>query len=1291
VTSRLDAGQRPQLNTVVTRCRNLLAEDLGGLLEGRFGIRRDGTVESVSRLQLGEGDRAVRDEFEAILGHFATEGESGAAGRDRLVREAVFTHLNRLLTVRIAEELGLLPESIARGRDSAGFRDVVRDVAPQLGADETGGYWTYLCMCGDEMAADAPVLFDPRNPLLDLTPSPAALDHVIAELSPPYAGKAGDALWSAVDALGWAYQFFNSEDERRGMRVGGAPASSRELAVRNQFFTPDYVVHYLVHNTLGRRLVEADHESGLVDELDWLVDPPTSAGPPLDLGDAKVLDPACGSGHFLLGAYDVLEAAWRRRGVARADAAAHIVPALWGIDIDPRAVQVAAAAVVLRARRACGPTSALPPPNIICARALPPIPETMFNALPGSHRPLLVELREALDQAPVLGSLLRAEEALAAPRLPGVAQTAWKGMAPLTVADDGLEDMPAMRASVRDLLQRVADEATSNAPERLTAAEAQDALRFVDALTQRYDAVLMNPPFGEPVYSTRGYLKRAYPWIPTKDHNLFAAFVGRGLELCGEHGYLGAITSRTGMFLTTFEPWRYQVLLSGRLITLADLGSDVMEGANVEAAAYVLGAGAAVPDLPATFVRLLRTPADERSAGLGAALANARAGLDDKRIFRIAPREFAALAGSPLAYWISPSIRRLYRDQPRLEGNGAEVRVGLQTGHDFQFLRCFWEVDPRQIARSREETFGHRRWAPFAKGGEYSPFWADIHLVVDYERDGERLRMFDGAVVRNPQCYFRAGLTWPRRTKSGFGVRVLPAGCVFADKGPGIFPLLNAPEATLVLLKSRLGQVLIDSVVAAADETTSGGAARSYEVGLVQKLPTADFVPTGCAQTALAMTAEHRDDDHNDEATRSFIVPILPLAQTSIRLSVEQVYARTEERQLAALERWFSCERDLFRAAGLDAEAIAQIDELAGPNPAAYPADLDGAALPLKELLGAPIKSIIDLGIAAHGGSRAVTTLTYAVDRRLEVLAHVTRLHPKTIVEERRRLGILPPGTIREAAERLVSYLVGCAFGRWDVRIGRDPSRAPDLPGLFDPPPLCSPGMLVGPDGFPAETVADGYPLDLPPYRLLLDEPGHRWDMQAAVDRTAAVLVDDPSGLLHELEGLLDGRDLRDHLRNRFFRAHLGRYSKPGRKAPIYWPLYVPSKAWGVWVYAPTLTRETLFAVERAADQRLGAATTEIRRIEAEQLDSETRPSRELALRLESERKLSEELRVFHREVRRIADLGWAPDLDDGAVLCAAPLADLFPDWSKDLLAYRREIKGGLHPWAKVHDYRESM
>jgi hypothetical protein len=226
--------------------------------------------------------------------------------------------------------------------------------------------------------------------------------------------------------------------------------------------------------------------------------------------------------------------------------------------------------------------------------------------------------------------------------------------------------------------------------------------------------------------------------------------------------------------------------------------------------------------------------------------------------------------------------------------------------------------------------------------------------------------------------------------------------------------------------------------------------------------------------------------------------------------------------------------------------------------------------------------------------------------------------------------------------------------------------------------------MLLGPDGFPAADAPPGYPLELPSSGLLVDEPGHRWDVETAVISAAQALLSDREDRLDEMLHILGSKTVRAHLRRRFFKDHLSRYSKSRRKAPVYWPLTVPSRSWGVWIYAPTLSRETLYAVASEAARRERLAVEEITRLQREQQDRVPgQLARKIAEELDSEEKLAEELRRFRSEAERIAGLGWEPDLDDGIILCAAPLADLFPAWP-DAKKARDELRKGQYEWAGV-------
>jgi hypothetical protein len=1285
----LDAAQRSTLERLVIRARALLESDLAAQAEGRFGIHLDGTIEDDAALPDETTDKITRRDLEQIVAHLRTLGEDAPGAVARLLREAAFTHLNRLVAIRIAEAIGLLPESLAAGPQSRGFKDL-GEIMPMLAGD----YRSYVRLCGDELAADAPALFDPRNPLLALQPSTVAFDELVGFVADPEATE----IWLAPDTLGWAYQFFNTGDERREMREASAPRNSRELAVRNQFFTPRYVVDFLVQNTIGRRLIENDPASSLLDELPLLVDPPTEPGPSLKLEEVKCLDPACGSGHFLLGCYDVLERAWELAGVPPSESAPKIVASLWGVDIDARCAQVASAAIVLRARRHCRDL-ALPRPNIVTARGLPggsaELPPGL--QLTSGQRSLIDRVSEVLADAPLLGTLLKAEEALGEEIRHGVFGGKLLGRKP------GMLELTAEAAEATELellghLQAIADRASSSVVERLLAAEADDALRLVEVVRQRYDAVLMNPPFGAPVPETKPYLARAYPWISTRTHDMFCAFVGRGLELCKSDGYTGAITTRSGLFLSSFEEWREKVFLEHRAMVVADLGHGVMEQALVEAAAYVIGADRAPPLHRIVFIRLLKDK--DRPAALLDVLVALSAGRHDNRVFRQGVDAFRRVPGKRLSYWFDSQLRDLFGKMPPVETGGVLVRRGVQTGDDFRFIRTAWEVSPGHVSCTRDGTQRGGRWVPLAKGGEYAPYWADLHLLVDWEFDGRLLRSYEGAIVPSPQHYFSTGLSWPRRTASGFGVRLMQSGAIFSDKGPAVIAL--DPHVALLLLawlNSRIAQACIDTMVAAGEEVSSGGASRSYETGIVQLLPNplSALSSEASAEVERLVTRVCRifaSWDQHSEVARQFVEPgvvtmlrshegLAALASSSVERYEDDVV------EILALTR--RIEELLADELALGEETRRFLDDEVGPHPRSYSAkDLSDDPLFFR-FYAAPTENLIDEVVALRGGARYLANLNFFADRRIEVLCHALEADPASVIEARRASGLLPPGQLRSVATELFSYLVGVACGRWDVRAGRDRSLEPLPLDLFDPVPICPPGMLVGVDGLPTATTPAGYPLDLPPARLIVDEPGQTWDIEAMLIRAAGVLFDDSASVVAEMLQILGRRTIRDHLRKQFFKDHLSLYSKSRRKAPIYWPLTVPSKNWGVWVYAPTLTRETLYAVASEAGRRERLASAAIVRLQREQDEGGAgRPARKVAEELEVEEKLAVELGQFRAEAERVAGLGWEPDLDDGIVLCAAPLADLFPSW-RDAKTARAELRKGKYGWATVAAWADQL
>jgi len=569
-----------------------------------------------------ESARILRD----TLAHYCAGGELDAKeGLDRIVREQAFTVLNRLAALRMAEARGLLVESVGNGFQAKGFQLYARLAGTGLG--ETGdAYRIYLLSVFDELSQDLPGLFDRYSPQGRLFPREAALLQVLALINDASIA----ALWSEDETIGWIYQYFNSKEERKAMRgASQAPRNSRELAVRNQFFTPRYVVEFLVDNTLGRLLFNATGgDTQLRDRCQYLLampdEAPQAATKLRDPRTLKLLDPACGSMHFGLYAFDLFveiyheswgweqrygldsldvsslpEACFKPLGQMYENEAAFMLDTprliiehnIYGVDIDPRAVQIASLALWLRAQRAWNDTGvkAKDRPLIgrghVVAATAPPAERELrqqFAASLAQHDAELFEKTlQLLKGLPELGLLLQVER-----ELPHLIRQIYVGKGTGLFAQQEQENWQQAEARLHDALNAFARAAKSTYQGRLFAQDALQGLRLIDLCREVFDVVVMNPPFGALAASTRDQIVNAYP---NSKNDLLAVFVERGLQLLRIDGRLGAITSRTGFFLSSFQQWREEVVLGiAKPEVMVDLGHGVMDDAMVEAAAYVL-------------------------------------------------------------------------------------------------------------------------------------------------------------------------------------------------------------------------------------------------------------------------------------------------------------------------------------------------------------------------------------------------------------------------------------------------------------------------------------------------------------------------------------------------------------------------------------------------------------------------------------------------------------------------------------------------------------------------------
>jgi len=664
---------------------------------------------------------------------------------------------------------------------------------------------------------------------------------------------------------------------------------------------------------------------------------------------------------------------------------------------------------------------------------------------------------------------------------------------------------------------------------------------------------------------------------------------------------------------------------------------------------------------PTTFFRLLKTPIDDKGEALAAQIAAVNVSGQPEETFTLDPADFSLIPGSPFPYWATEGMFRIFREIPPSEGNVASFRLGLTTNDDFRFLRLSWEVTPDSIGPL---------WRCFSKGGAYSPYYYDVHLLLDWEDNAERLRQYcrergdsPSRNIRSESLYFHPGLTWPRRTTSGISVRALPADSIFADKGPGAFVSNDDPGdllALLAVLNSVLFEALFKLQLGAAT-----AAARSYEVGAIQRTPVPLLSGHSQSNVLAALASEahdlQRDRDRSDETSHAFYLPGLALQRAGSLL----------EASLA-----------------LEAEAQAAQARLA-----TIQAEID------------------DLVFGLYGLSEADRALVRAE------MGEAETEEPIAEDDEVDEDEVTPPEDLSARVQNLLMWCVGVALSRWDVRMALDPTLLPALQGPFDPLPHCAPGALVGTDGLPPGRPEDVAPeawlrarknvLDLPEIDdlrfaiheegttkssivdlqsliawdgILVDDPTHPSDIVTRVRGVLALFWGDRADAIErEACEILGFKSLRDYFRDPrkgFFPLHIKRYSKSRRKAPIYWLLQSERRNYGIWLYYHRLDEATLYAAGRDyADAKvaLEEARLEELRQGLEGLNGSARRRREREI--EGQQKLVAEVTEFRKKLDAVALLNLPPDLNDGVVISIAPLRELVP-WKEAEKTWEKLVTG---------------
>lgn len=1485
-----DKPTRNLLSKIVAKCRDLLAADVSDQLQSIYGLYADGSNLEVART---DAERRAAGELKALWEHYAASGpgEKGKVGEaeqtarlkaayPRLVREIGFTLLNRLAALRLCEERGLLIECVRKGMESAGFR-----LYDTLAKGALGGryetYRAFLESLFDELALDLGVLFDRSIPYSHIFPSETTLAGVLAELNSPELDAR--QIWQQDETIGWIYQYYNDPAERKKMRSASrSPRNSRELAVRNQFFTPRYVVEFLTDNTLGRTWYEMRQgETHLTETCRYLVrrkkpvfmaegqtppepyDPARDASSDPDLPgemwtrpnpdiekigdifayaltfdgydyakkhlgrdcgelanerlhkyhetgkwdgsfeelrcclffeqrryhhygrrpegedegailalyraicerwdwevefipfrekkdprDLKILDPACGSGHFLLYAFDLLlfiyEEAWADadlppsketrtylaqdypdlEALRRAAPGLILRHNLHGIDIDPRAVQIAALALWLRAQRAYQELKLRPAErpsieksNIVVAEPMPGDPALREEFLQKIQQPFiryLVEtVFEKMELAGEAGSLLKIEEEIREPirqaRQQWLNQSKAEQLAlwpenrrpkaeQLSLFTSGISDASfwdRAEEMVLEALHKYSLRAQNGKAvrRRLFVQDTEQGFAFIDLCQSRFDAILMNPPFGEVASRPKTYIEDKYS---KSKGDILANFIERTVGLLTPQGLLGAITSRAPFFLGTMHSFRENVLQhSGFINYFADLGEGVLE-ATVETAAYIVQT---MPMVDRTAVFFRHLVEKEKDAHLLRSIQQFRKGHSENSTFLAHADNFKLLSGSPFCYWVSKDTLSKLSKHFVLEGNIGSVKVGLQTGEDLRFLRLTWEVPASYVSpqpltnyheknhiveKIRDELLNGSKWVVFSKTDYASPWYSPIFLVVDWENDGLEIKSFTddkGKLRSRPQnleFYFRPGFSYMLRS-TRLVPYIVPSGVIPTAGRAQVYPNKGEEYALLGYCASNIASAI-------ARFSGESFARPKYQAGMIQGIPVPDLSTelTDCLTVGIEREVINRRRVFQaEEPYQEFLRPAL-----------------LEEIDLAS-SSW-----DLLTLIGR------------------------GLEIRIAQAFGMSESQLSELG----------RDIQEAVAIRMTKITQ-TSDEDESVEDEDSEANVeLIDSSPKAKTEGLLSYVIGTVYGRWDIRIGKDIKLAPKQQHAFEPlpvyppgglvdssgmpvagsgkivseawlrarpdaitlPPMDEHGFVIGEDGktYPATIPDDEYPIQIQWDGILVDDPGldgktlHPADIVRRVREALAVLwPENHDSIEAEACEILGVSDLREYFRkpSGFFADHLKRYTKSRRQAPIYWPLSTASGRYTLWIYYHRLSGDILYT---AANRYLEPKIAQVERrmaelqagLSAPLTSGKAKASSRLRDELDDLRGFLAELHSLRDELLRIAALPYKPDLNDGVILNAAPFHKLFrlSKWAKDTEATWKKLANGEYDWAHI-------
>lgn len=1144
-------------------------------------------------------------------------------GFDQAMEAIAYTWFNRFLAIRYMEihdyfDHGFRVLSHPGGNGEPQILEQVANVdLPGLNRDEivslkldgTKDEQIYrkivIAQCNDLHRA-MPFLFeriDDETELL-LPENLLQSDSIIRKL----VNEIDEVEWQEIEIIGWLYQYYISDKKDA---VIGKVVKSEDIPAATQLFTPNWIVKYMVQNSLGAQWMATYPNSALAREMEYYIAPAEQTSEvqgqldaitpkELDPEAITLIDPAVGSGHILVEAYNLFRTIYLERGYTRKEAARAILSKnLFGLDIDTRAAQMAGFALLMKAR-ADDRSLLRDPPRInvlaikdsrgidadVLASTL--VPDERFELVPSGDL-----LPETLPQPTLTARRSSSREGAAIRSLIALFEGADTFGSLINVPKNIQESLDMIEALVAkplstDLLSR---QAQVDARDQIMPLIHQARL-----LGATYDCVVANPPY----IGVKGmnpklkkYLQDNYGDVKS---DVFAAFIVRDTLFAKPSGRLGFMSPFVWMFISSYEKLRSYLLDKKTITSLVQLEYSGFDGATVPICTFTLS-NSHNSDFKGSYVRLSDFRGSENQAPKTLeAIANPDCGW----LFSAAASDFEKIPGSPIAYWSSDAMLRCYSGGVPLKER-APAKLGMRTGDNHKWLRLWHEVSRNNSkydsSNSQEAVQSGKSWFPYTKGGEFRRWYGNNEWVIFWHNDGyeikkETLEKYPqlswenlGWKISNEHDFFKKSCTWSFISSSNFGVRIATGGALFDVAGSSAFPATNELYQVAGFLCSKLAFEFLKQL----------NPTLNFQVANINSLPWMDVSKHGPQIDEIVQELlEISKSDWDSKETSWDFASADVVNQITIPSSLSQNYA---------------CLRDKWRHTTLN------MQQLEAENNRLF---ID--AYGLKDELS-PDVPLHEITLTCNPHYRYGGDLTEA-ER-----------------EER-----LKSDTMRE----LISYAVGCVMGRYS---------------------LAEPGLIYahsgGVDFDPARYGK--FPVDEDSIIPITDDPWFEDDAATRIEEFLGV-VWTGAPVMETLRILTDGltmgkggepRDvLRVYLSKQFFKDHLQTY----KNRPIYWLFSSgKQKAFEALVYLHRYNEGTLARMRtNYVTPLMGKLQQRISDLEAEVASSAS--SAEKTRKTKEKDKFGKqlvELRRFDEELRHLADQRIAIDLDDGVKVNYAKFGNL--------------------------------